>query len=165
MRDPAIDTRDYAGIVKGLPSRIRELPREQRMQVVVDAVWDALHDHGVSWVGFYVDHPEQPDDQRLILGPCRNKPACSPLGMHGVCGQTLLRKQVMIVRDPAELGPNYIACDPRDRAEVAIPLVDDDGQCWGVFDVDSWEVGAFDERDAAGFAEVLCAAGLQPLTA
>jgi L-methionine (R)-S-oxide reductase len=165
MRDPAIDTRDYAGIVKGLPSRIRELPREQRMQVVVDAVWDALHDHGVSWVGFYVDHPEQPDDQRLILGPCRNKPACSPLGMHGVCGQTLLRKQVMIVRDPAELGPNYIACDPRDRAEVAIPLVDDDGQCWGVFDVDSWEVGAFDERDAAGFAEVLCAAGLQPLAA
>ena len=137
--------------------------REQRMQIVVDAVWEALHQQGVSWVGFYVDHPHLPDDQRLILGPRRDKPACSPIGMHGVCGQTLLRKQVMVVRDPAELGPNYIACDPRDRAEVAIPLSDDNVTVWGVFDVDSWAVGAFDQRDADGFADVLRAAGFTPL--
>ena len=130
------------------------------MQVVVDAVWDALHERGVSWVGFYVDHPDRPDDQRLILGPRRDKPACSPLGMHGVCGQTLRKREVMIVRDPAQLGLNYIACDPRDRAELAIPLFDEKGNCWGVFDVDSWDIGAFDQRDAAGFQEVLRAAGL-----
>lgn len=135
------------------------------MQLVVDVVWDGLHDKGVSWVGFYIDHPGLPDDQRLILGPRRDKPACSPIGLHGVCGQTLLKKQVMIVRDPADLGANYIACDPRDRAEVAIPLLDDQGGCWGVFDVDSWEVGAFDQRDADGFASLLRAAGLHPLAA
>jgi putative methionine-R-sulfoxide reductase with GAF domain len=152
--------RDYSSIGHSLPADILKLPREQRMRLVVDAVWDSLHDKGVSWVGFYVDHPHLPDDERLILGPCRNKPACSPIGLHGVCGQVLRSGKTMIVRDPADLGPNYIACDPRDRAEVAIPLIDKEGKVWGVFDVDSWEVGAFDERDAAGFSEVLRAAGL-----
>jgi len=162
MSAPARIARDYASILRSLPADTRSRPREQRMQIVVDAVWHALHEQGISWVGFYIDHPNLPDDQRLILGPRRDKPACSPIGLHGVCGQTLLKKQVMIVRDPAELGPNYIACDPRDRAEVAIPLVDDKGAVWGVFDVDSWEVGAFDQRDAEGFAAVLRAAGLAP---
>ena len=160
-------TRDYAALTRALPGGMPSRPRAERMQIVVDAVWNALHQHGVSWVGFYVDHPHLPDDQRLILGPRRDKPACSPIGMHGVCGQTLLKRQVMIVRDPAELAqggqPNYIACDPRDRAEVAIPLVDETGVVWGVFDVDSWDVGAFDQRDAEGFASVLRAAGLTPL--
>ena len=158
--------RDYASISRVLAQKARNLSREQRMQLIVDAVWDELRHKGVSWVGFYIDQPGQPDDQRLILGPRRDKPACSPLGMHGVCGQTLLSRKMMIVRDPAELArggrPNYIACDPRDRAEVAIPLFDERGECWGVFDVDSWEVGAFDERDADGFSEVLRAAGFQP---
>lgn len=135
------------------------------MLIVVDAVWNALHDQGVSWVGFYIDHPHLPDAERLILGPRRDKPACSPIGLHGVCGQTLLKKKVMLVRDVADLGANYVACDPRDRAEVAIPLVDELGNCWGVFDVDSWEVGAFDQRDADGFLSVMRAAGLQPLAA
>ncbi len=153
-------TRDYSAIARSLPANIRRLPHEQRMQIVVDAVWDALHDKGVSWVGFYVDHPDLRDDQRLILGPCRNKPACSPIGMHGVCGQTLRSGKTMIVRDPADLGPNYVACDPRDRAEVCIPLFDEKNNVWGVFDVDSWEVAAFNDRDATGFSEVLRAAGL-----
>jgi putative methionine-R-sulfoxide reductase with GAF domain len=153
-------TRDYHCIVGSLPPDIRTQPRERRMRIIVDAVWDSLHDKGVSWVGFYVDHPHLPDDQRLILVACRNKPACSPIGLHGVCGQVLRSGKTMIVRDPADLGPNYIACDPRDRAEVAIPLIDEKGKVWGVFDVDSWEVGAFEERDAAGFSDVLRAAGL-----
>jgi putative methionine-R-sulfoxide reductase with GAF domain len=154
------NVRDYAALVRSLPADIRARSLEQRMQAVVDAVWDVLHQQGVSWVGFYIDHPHLADDQRLTLGPRRDKPACSPIGLHGVCGQTLLKRQVMIVRDPAELGADYIPCDPRDRAEVALPLLDNEGVCWGVFDVDSWEVGAFDQRDADGFAEVLRAAGL-----
>ena len=85
----ATRTRDYAAITRALPANIQTMSLEQRMRAVADALWNALHDKGVSWVGFYVDHSDQPDDQRLILGPCRNKPACSPIGLHGVCGQTL----------------------------------------------------------------------------
>jgi len=131
-----------------------------RMQAVVDVLWDCFHDQGVSWVGFYVDQPNEPDDRRLVLGPCRDKPACSPIGLHGVCGQALRSRAVRIVRDVNELGGNYIACDPRDRSEIVVPLIDSDGNCPAVLDVDSWQVGAFDETDAAGLGEVLRAAGL-----
>lgn len=156
--------RDYTAIVRALPADIVKRTREERMRIVVDVLWDALRDHGASWVGFYLDQPGQPDAERLILGPRRDKPACSPIGLHGACGKALLSRQVLIVRDVAELGANYIACDPRDRSEIVIPLIDD-GNAWGVLDVDSWEAAAFDERDAEGLAEVLRAAGLSPLAA
>ncbi len=149
--------RNYSAIAAAVSS---QGDQQQRMQQVVDALWDALHDTGVSWVGFYLDRPDEQDDQRLVLGPRRDKPACSPIGLHGVCGKALLTRSVQIVRDVNELGPNYIACDPRDRAEIVLPLFDSNGCCWGVLDVDSWNVGAFDETDAAGLHQVLCAAGL-----
>ena len=151
--------RDYAGML----SLLKPLPdKAAMMQLAVDVLWNGLGNRGVSWIGFY---SKAADRDEMLLQARRDKPACSPIGLHGVCGQTLLKKKVMIVRDVADLGANYVACDPRDRAEVAIPLIDDAGACWGVFDVDSWEVGAFDQRDADGFASVLRAAGLQPLAA
>jgi putative methionine-R-sulfoxide reductase with GAF domain len=126
------------------------------MQKVVDVLWEALKDTGVSWVGFY---SHQGGDE-LVLGPRRDKPACSPIGLHGACGQVFTSRQAMVVRDVAELGENYVACDPRDRSEVVIPLLDDDGHCWGVLDLDSHEMGAFDETDVEGLTAVLRAAGL-----
>lgn len=153
-------TRDYGLALRALPSGISAMQREQRMQAVVDVLWNALNGRGVSWLGFYVDSPGEPDDRRLMLGPCRDKPACSPIGLHGACGQALRGRTTIVVRNVADLGPNYIACDPRDRSEVVIPLVDEHGAWWGVFDVDSWEVDAFDDADVAGFRGVLLAAGL-----
>ena len=134
--------------------------RESRMQHVVDVLWDALKDTGVSWVGFYLDQPGAADDRRLVLGPCRDRPACSPIGLHGACGQALLAKRALIVRDVAELGAGYIACDPRDRSELILPLHEVDGACWGVLDLDSSEVGAFDASDVHGLERLLVAARL-----
>ncbi len=131
--------------------------RRRRMQAVVDALWDGLHENGVSWVGFYLaDGPDA-----LVLGPRRDKPACSPIGLHGVCGQAFTTGRTRIVRDVAELGDAYIACDPRDRSEIVIPLSEPSGGArWGVLDVDSHEVGAFDETDERGLLTVLRASGL-----
>lgn len=126
------------------------------MRLLIDALWDSLKDTGVSWIGIYVHE----GGEELVLGPCRNKPACSPIGMHGACGQVFTSQQPLVVCDVAELGENYIACDPRDRSEVVIPLLDSDGSCWGVLDADSYEVGAFDDSDVAGLTRVLEAAGL-----
>jgi putative methionine-R-sulfoxide reductase with GAF domain len=144
QRDPASRDRDSAA----------------RMRFAVDLMWEHLQGSGVSWIGFYVDQPQEPDDRRMVLGPCRDKPACSPIGLHGVCGQALRSKQTRIVRDVRDLGDMYIACDPRDRSEIVIPLPDESGECWAVFDVDSHEVNAFDESDDAGLRRVLAAAGL-----
>ena len=134
--------------------------RDHRMRKVVDALWAAFENLGFTWIGFYIDQPNQPDDQRLVLGPCRDKPACSPIGLHGVCGQALCSRKPRVVEDVNELGENYIACDPRDRSEIVIPCIDDDGKCWGVLDVDSREIGAFDEFDERGLLAVVEAAGL-----
>ncbi|HRP62447.1 MAG TPA: GAF domain-containing protein [Phycisphaerales bacterium] len=134
--------------------------RAQRMARLIDLLWDHLRDTDVSWIGFYLDQPGEMDDRRLVLGPCRDKPACSPIGMHGACGQALSSRQVRVIHDVAELGENYIACDPRDRSELVLPLFDERGKCWGVLDVDSWEVGSFDESDAAQLNAVLVAAQL-----
>ena len=94
-------TRDYDAIAANLAAGGS---REQRMQTVADALWSALRDRGVSWVGFYLDQPDGPDDDaRLVLGPHRDKPACSPIGLHGVCGQTLRFRTARIVDDVRDL--------------------------------------------------------------
>ncbi len=152
--------RDYDSIVGGLtPSG----SINDRMRAVADALWDGLHDQGVSWVGFYVDRPGEPDDRRLVLGPCRDQLGCSPIGLHGVCGQALRFRISRVVDDVRELGDEYIACDPRDRSEIAIPLLDEQPVCWGVLDLDSWDLRAFDEWDEEGLRRVMRAAGLLPL--
>lgn len=149
--------RDYQAVV----DQLKPIgARDQRMRAVVDALWDCFGNHGYAWVGFYIDTPNEPDEKRLVLGSCRDKPACSPIGLHGVCGQALLSKKPRIIRDVTELGENYIACDPRDRSEIVMPLLDERGVCWGVLDIDSSVLGAFDESDALGLRQVLEAAGL-----
>jgi putative methionine-R-sulfoxide reductase with GAF domain len=130
--------------------------REARLRRVVDVLWSALKDTGVSWAGFYLHE----GGDELVLGPCRDKPACSPIGMHGACGQCLRAGRPLVVRDVQELGAGYIACDPRDRSEVVLPLKTSAGACWGVLDLDSHAVGAFSEADADGLARVLRAAKL-----
>lgn len=132
------------------------------MRVYINALWELMHDTGVSWAGFYLDQPGEPDDRRLMLGPCRNKPACSPIGLHGVCGQSLRFGTTRIVQDVASLGANYVACDPRDQSEIVIPLQNEHGQIWAVLDLDSHDIGAFNETDDAGLRRALIAAGFHP---
>lgn len=129
------------------------------MREVVDGLWDALHITGVSWVGFYLFE----GSDELILGPSRDKPACSPIGLHGACGQAFKSREPLVVRDVREFGADYIACDPRDRSEVVVPVFDDSGACWGVLDLDSYDAESFDQSDVEGLRRVLQAAGLGSL--
>lgn len=149
--------RDYSSIAARLEAEhTAALPdRGARMQRAIDALWDALRTTGVSWVGFYLGRGDE-----LVLGPRRDKPACSPIGLHGACGRSFLTRRPLVVRDVTELGPHYIACDPRDRSEVVVPCLNDDQSCWGVLDLDSHDVGSFDDSDVAGLVRVLRSAAL-----
>lgn len=159
---PTLD-RDYDTLTRALIEAIPDhAPREERLSSFIDLLWEHLAKTSVSWAGFYLDQPDQPDDQRLILGPRRDKPACSPIGLHGVCGQALRTHQTRIVDDVRDLGPDYIACDPRDASEIVIPLLDEHGHAWGVLDLDSHETHAFSARDDHGLRRALRAAGLLP---
>ncbi len=128
-----------------------------RMQTVVDRLWEQLSDTGVSWLGFYLYVPERDE---MVLGPRRDKPTCSPIGMQGACGRAFRDDTALIVRDVQELGENYIACDPKDRSEVVLPIHDEVGASIGVLDLDSFDVGSFDETDVASLQRILAAAGL-----
>ncbi|MDP1660848.1 MAG: hypothetical protein Q8L55_02940 [Phycisphaerales bacterium] len=120
--------------------------RAEVMRAVVDALWLTFKDEGLSWIGFYLVNPDAPSE--MVLGPSRDKPACSPIGLHGACGQSFVSKKALVVPDIAKLGEGYIACDPRDRSEVVVPCVDVDNTCWGVLDADSYDTGAFTMHDA-----------------
>ncbi len=146
-------TRDYDELEAAAP---RSGDRSTRMQAVVDLLWDALHPTGVSWVGFYLHEGRD----ELVLGPRRDKPACSPIGLHGACGQAFRNGSPLVVADVADLGENYVACDPSDRSEVVIPLFEPDGRCWGVLDLDSFDVGSYSQSDTDGLIRVLIASDL-----
>ena len=130
--------------------------RSASMRRFVDAAWPILHPTGLSWIGFYTKAPDALD---MILGPCRNKPACSPIGLHGVCGKGWQTRRSIIVRDVKSLGENYVACDPKDQSELVIPLFHR-GHCYGVLNADSFDQHAFTEHDATQLQQLLLAANL-----
>ncbi|MBI1302481.1 MAG: hypothetical protein GC172_01645 [Phycisphaera sp.] len=134
----------------------------RRLQPLCDLFWDALAPLGVSWIGFYlveaIDGPAA-GPQEMVLAARRDKPACSPIGMHGACGQSYREQSIRLIEDVELLGAGYIACDPRDRSEVVIPIYRS-GSLWGVLDADSHRVGCFHDGDAEGLATVLTACGL-----
>lgn len=132
-------------------------PRGQRMRRVIDLLWGAFSSTGISWIGFYEKAAASDEMLLLVREP---KPACSPIGLHGMCGRCWKERRPIVVADVRTLGANYVACDPRDQSEIVIPCLDERGDCWGVLDADSFDRGAFDEHDAQGMTRVLVSLGL-----
>lgn len=159
--------RDYNPILRELEARSgrNELPfddREALMRLAIDLLWQAfgLHSrptHALSWIGFY-DKVQDADEMVLV---CREpKPACSPIGLHGMCGEGWKQRRCIIIPNVRTLGENYIACDPKDQSELVVPLLTDRGECTAVLDADSYDLCAFDHADAIGMTKVLLALGL-----
>ncbi|MDG2031146.1 MAG: GAF domain-containing protein [Phycisphaerales bacterium] len=132
---------------------------EARREGFLELAWPTLHANGVSWIGFYLEDPNAPETQRLVLGASRGGPACSPIGLHGACGQAFGSGRPLLVHDVAELGDDYIACDPRDRSELVIPITSA-GQVIGVLDVDSHAIGAFSNFDLETLCPLMALLGL-----
>ena len=154
--------RDYGRISGVLRDLMREsMSRDERMQIAADVFWEHLAPTGVSWIGFYTI---EPGASEMLLGPRRNKPACSPIGLHGACGQSATTKTTLVVTHVKNLGEGYVACDPKDTSELVIPCIDEHGICWGVLDADSFDEGSFSETDAAELTAVLHTIGLTART-
>lgn len=153
--------------IKGRPSRARydkvyhELDRrfrrrvptpERLMREIVDLLWENFENAPYSWCGFYV---LAPDGQSLTLAAHRDKPACSPLPMHGVCGRVARSGKSMIVPDVRALGDAHVECDPRNLSEVCLPVYNKDQKIFAVFDADSASLNAFDEMDERWLERIL----------
>lgn len=136
----------YEKVLQAVENRWKRRPadRGRIMQHIIDTLWDTFRDGAYSWCGFYLPSP---DGSQLVLGPSRDKPACSPIGLHGVCGKALTTGATQLVADVKALGAAHIECDPNNKSEIAVPVFGPDGKTFAVLDVDSYEAAAFDELD------------------
>jgi len=105
------------------------------------------------WTGFYVVDPEKTEE--LVVGPYQGTLGCLRIPFsRGVCGAAARTGEIQIVKD-VHAFPGHIACDVRSQSEIVVPVYAPDGSLFAVFDVDSSEIGSFDETDAAGLAPIL----------
>ncbi|MBS7657297.1 GAF domain-containing protein [Candidatus Bathyarchaeota archaeon] len=107
------------------------------------------------WVGFYL-----PRNEYLELGPSNGPPACFQIPYSGVCGKVAKTVKPIIVPDVNKF-PGHISCDPRSKSEIAMPVLDSSGKLLAVFDVDSEEIGIFDETDEKWLHKILDAAFIE----
>jgi len=103
----------------------------------------------VNWAGFYFLQGEE-----LVLGPFQGNPACVriPMGT-GVCGVAAQQCETIIVPNVHEF-PGHIACDVASNSEIVVPLFDGE-RLLGVLDLDSPNIGRFDDQDAEGLNELV----------
>ena len=154
--------RDYAPLLN--PAKPSP-DRTSAMRRFLDLTWQAFGDDAptaerktISWIGFYERDPA--NAEQMLLIDREPKPACSPIGLHGMCGRGMVENNSIIIDDVRTLGGHYIACDPRDQSELVVPLVDAKGVCFGVLDIDSYAIGAFNGHDATQMHRLLVAFGL-----
>ena len=105
------------------------------------------------WTGFYCADPNR--DRELVVGPYQGTLGCLRIAYgRGVCGVAAERRETLIVPD-VDAFPGHIACDSRSKSEIVVPVVDPAGRLIAVLDVDSTDLAAFDEDDAAGLETIL----------
>ncbi len=97
------------------------------------------------WTGFYIVDPEK--ENELVVGPYQGTLGCLriPFG-RGVCGTAAATLETQLVKD-VHAFPGHIACDSRSNSEIVVPVLNAHGQLIAVLDVDSVDIGSFDETD------------------
>ena len=96
---------------------------------------------GFWWTGFYRVRGDE-----LVLGPFQGPVACTRIARgRGVCGTAWQEGRTIVVPD-VDLFPGHIACSSESRSEIVVP-VRKDGVIVAVLDIDSRELGTFDETD------------------
>ena len=97
---------------------------------------------GWFWTGFYVVRGDE-----LLVGPFQGTVACYHIGFgRGVCGTAWQQRATQVVPD-VEAFPGHIACSSLSRSEILVPLFSQQGDVKAVLDIDSKELGTFDQTD------------------
>jgi L-methionine (R)-S-oxide reductase len=105
---------------------------------------------GFFWVGFYLAK-----DGQLVLGPFQGPLACTRINFdQGVCGHAYTTRETVIVPNVDEF-PGHIACASASRSEIVLPMFDENGEVYGVLDVDSDKLDDFSDADAEGLRAIV----------
>ena len=128
-------------LIDGVPYRISNLANASAL------LWQELPD--INWAGFYLL-----EDEQLILGPFQGKPACTVIAFgKGVCGRAASTRKTQLVPD-VHAFPGHIACDASSRSEIVIPLLNNNGELFGVLDIDSPYLNRFTDEDREGLEQI-----------
>ena len=139
----------YRRIFSQLGELLKDKPNSLASMATIIAVLHHKMDY-YFWTGFYLL-----DKGELIIGPYQGSLACIKLKKDtGVCWAGINKGETIIVQDVHQF-PGHIACDSRSNSEIVIPLKDKNGKCIGVLDVDSKELGSFDEVDKTWLEKIL----------
>ena len=92
--------------------------------------------------------------EELVLGPFQGPIACTRIRKgRGVCGTAWAKAETLVVPD-VDAFPGHIACSSLSRSEIVVPLIRENGEVWGVLDIDSENLNTFDETDARFLGEI-----------
>ena len=72
----------------------------------------------------------------------------------GVCGACLREKSIILVKDVSTVD-DHIACSSETKSEIVLPVIGNSGTVLAVFDLDSTEIGAFDQTDKEYLSKVV----------
>lgn len=127
---------------------------QARMASIAALLYHKMEDY--FWCGFY-----RVCGDELLVGPYQGPLACMSLPRgRGVCWAAVERGGGLVV-DDVHAFPGHIACDPRSRSEIVVPVKDSRGETVAVLDVDSRKTAAFDAVDQKCLEEI-CAMVFAP---
>ena len=119
-----------------------------RMATITAILYHKMDDF--SWAGFYLLQ-----NNELIVGPYQGPVACQILEKdRGVCWKGINDQKNIIVPDVRKF-PGHIACDPRSRSEIVIPVKNNKKEIIGVLDIDCNKPDNFDETDASQLEKII----------
>ncbi len=126
--------------------------RGAEFETILETAVQGLHETNprFDWTGIY----ELFDDQVLRLGPFVGAPTDHVfIGVgRGVCGTAVAERRNMNIPDVRQVA-NYLACSTMTRSELVV-LIRTGEKIHGQIDIDSHQVGAFDEATVADVQRV-----------
>ena len=103
----------------------------------------------VLWTGFYTLK-----NGELLVKTYQGPLACQVLKKNtGVCWTAVNKQKTIIVPDVHQF-KGHIACDPRAKSEIVVPVRDKNGIIIGVLDIDSKVFDRFDNTDATELEKI-----------
>jgi GAF domain-containing protein len=104
----------------------------------------------VLWTGFYTLK-----NGELLVKTYQGPLACQVLKKNtGVCWTAINEQKTIVVPDVHQF-KGHIACDPRSKSEIVVPVRDKDNRITGVLDIDSKVLNRFDDTDAKELEKII----------
>ena len=150
---PSADIRGYEECLRSIEAVWRgeggQSLDDIALMATINSVLTQNFDH-YYWTGFY-----RVCGDRLVVGPYVGTVGCLQIEIgQGVCGTAAAKRETVIVPDVSAF-PGHIACDPRSKSEIVVPVFGPDDELIAVLDVDSDRLNAFDAEDQAGLERIV----------